>query len=206
MTTSNTFIVFLLCTAVCIFAGFDIQHDDGIVGKTRKNGSGCLCHNAQSSSQVSVWLTGPASIRPGSQALYTVHIAGGPAQTGGFNVAAGHGALASGNSDLQLMSGELTHTHPKPFQSDTVSWDFLYQAPASEGMDTIFAAGLSTNNNLTPDHADLWNFSPDFQVLVSSSAPQIVPSVVSFGLIALACLIAVIGTMTLRRDASTPSR
>src|ERR1051326_9275799 len=60
--------LFCCCSVLVYLAlvGFGIQHDDGIVGRTQKNGNGCTCHNLVSNSSVKVWLTGPANVIVGS--------------------------------------------------------------------------------------------------------------------------------------------
>ncbi len=177
------------------------QHDDGIVGMTRKNGTGCACHNLTATPGIQVRISGPAMMRAGSASLYTVTVAGGPAVTGGFNVATRLGSLLPNSGGVQLMSGELAHTAPKAFSGDSVQWTFSYVAPAATGSDTIYAVGQSTNGNLLPDNGDQWNFSNNFVVtVVPASAP--VPSLTEWGIVLLLLGFLVGGREVLRRLAA----
>ncbi len=140
----------------------------GYVGTTRKGGMtmGCVCHGDTASPVVSVIINGPDSIPAGQTVTFSVRISQGPAIVGGFNVA---NARDGGSDTLTLnritndtmvrkQEGELTHTHPKPFVNDSVSWQFTYKANNTIGYDTLFATGNSTNNNNSSD-SDKWNWS-----------------------------------------------
>ncbi|KXK54278.1 MAG: hemagluttinin repeat-containing protein [Chlorobi bacterium OLB5] len=141
----------------------------GYVGTTRKNqiNLGCICHDDTASSIVNVQILGPDSVPAGTTALYRIKMSGGPAITGGFNIANqrdnGNDTLTlsgvPGDTMIRKQEGELTHSHPKPFSSDTVSWIFRYSASSVTGYDTLFATGNSTNNNQSTDTVDLWNWS-----------------------------------------------
>ena len=182
--------LFCCCSVLVYLAlvGFGIQHDDGIVGRTQKNGNGCTCHNLVSNSSVKVWLTGPANVIVGSNASYTLYMTGGPAATGGFNVASLSGSLQSANSETKIIGDELTQTAPKPFSADTVRWTFSYHAPATPGIDTLYSVANSVNNNGVPDSGDQWNFGGKFSVYVVSSL-QAVPALSEWGIALLACLL-----------------
>jgi len=148
----------------------------GYVGTTKKNGGelGCVCHNDTASPNVSVQIIGPDSVPAGTTVFYRVKTSNGPAITGGFNVA----NARDGGSDTLTLTGvpgdtmvrkqdsELTHTHPKPFSGDTVSWIFRYTASSVTGYDTLFATSNSTNNDLAADTLDMWNWSPSKLVRV----------------------------------------
>jgi mono/diheme cytochrome c family protein len=45
----------------------------------------------------------------------------------------------------QVSGGEITHTAPKAFSTNTVSWDFRWTAPGTAGTTTLYGAGLSTD-------------------------------------------------------------
>lgn len=130
----------------------------GIVGRTFKNGGlGCDCHGNLTSS-VNVSILGADSVAAGQTKTIRIKIQGGAAVAGGFNVAAKFGTLSVGTfPGIQLISGELTHTSPKLFSADTVSWFFNYTAPSTPGYDTLYACGNSTNNN-GQNTGDTWNF------------------------------------------------
>ncbi len=176
-------LVLLMFLAVAMGYAVSPQHDDGIVGMTRKNGYGCLCHNLNATPSVHVWVSGPALVPAGSTNFYTLTMVGGPAVSGGFNVAAGSGALFATSSEEQLISGELTHTAPKLFSADTVRWSFSYRAPGAQGRDTIFAVAESVNGDGLPNNADEWNFADNFIVTVATANP--IPSLTEWGIVIL---------------------
>lgn len=141
----------------------------GYVGTTRKFQPplGCVCHHDAATASVNVQIIGPDSIPAGTTVFYRVKISGGPAIVGGFNLA----NYRDGGSDTLTLSavpndtmvrkqeGELTHTHPKLFSNDTVSWVIRYTASNVTGIDTLYATGNSTNNNNEADTLDQWNWS-----------------------------------------------
>ena len=163
------FSVFFLVCAI-VYGG--IQYSTGIVGITRLNGDGCVCHNPVSTQTVFVRIWGPNQVTPGSTNNYTVSLKGGPAVKGGFNVAARFGVLSTTDPGAQKIMTELTHNAPKVFGSaDSVYWTFKYTAPASPGTDTIYAAGNSVNGDGSPTDLDNWNFSPNFPIQISQVVP-----------------------------------
>ncbi len=176
MTGKTVFTILILWGAL---AGFDVYHSSGIVGTTRKNGHGCLCHGSLPADTVSVWIEGPRSVRAGSKTFYSLMMTGGPGVTGGFNLASNSGILIPLDTTEQAVSGELTHTAPKPFEGDTVRWGFFYVAPSATGYDTLFSAANSTNNNGIPT-GDKWNFGentaigvvPDTMTAVRDMVPS----------------------------------
>lgn len=157
--------LFLFITVLYAFSFF---FPTGYVGTTRKNNVnlGCICHGDTASSNVSVVISGPDSIPAGLTAIYTITMSNGPAVAGGFNVAnqrdGGSDTLTLNPILLDTMvrkqDGELTHTHPKMFTGNSVSWQFTYTASNVTGIDTLFASGNSTNNNGFSD-SDKWNWS-----------------------------------------------
>lgn len=147
----------------------------GYVGTTRKNGVnlGCVCHGDTASSVVSVTIIGPDSVAAGQTATFFVKTSHGPAVVGGFNVAnyrdGGSDTLTlspvAGDTTTRKQEGELTHTHPKAFNNDTVSWAFRYKASNVIGYDTLYATSNSTNNDTTSSN-DNWNWSPNKPVRI----------------------------------------
>lgn len=158
-----------------LFAGFiyneSVQYPHGIVGLTRLNGDGCVCHTLEFSNGVNVRITGPDSLVQGTTAEYTVIMTGGNAHSGGFNAAARTGLLTVSDTSARKIDTELTHTGPKVFTADTVKWRFLYTAPASPMTDTLYAVGLSADGNGFPSSGDLWNFSPNKPVRIIAVIP-----------------------------------
>ena len=132
----RTLIVWSIALSYALLSGFAVLHDTGIVGTTRKNGFGCICHSITPSGGVSVWIEGPTLVQKGTRARFTLAMSGGPAVAGGFNAASSKGSLSPFDGSAQLLSSsdglELTHTSPKAFVNDTVRWDFYYDAPNGE--------------------------------------------------------------------------
>ena len=179
----------VIMIAAGLFCGFEILHDDGIVGQTKKPllapvlaAKGCFCHGDSASPITRVWISGPESLAAGMHALYKINVAKDSSIAAGFDVAAFFGDLGVYDSlDTQLMrvdpnnpidSLELTHTDPKLASGhDTVSWTFRYSAPMTSGViDTIYACGNSVDLSLDPND-DYWNYAPNFLVhIVSSTA------------------------------------
>jgi len=157
--------------SVILYAEVDFQ--TGIIGLTRLNGEGCLCHDVNNSDSVHVWIEGPDSLLVNSIGEYKLFMNGGPAVAGGFNIAAMYGELSSTDTLTQTILNtadsllELTHTMPNNFVNDTVSWDFLYMAPDSIGTDTLYSVANSVDLNGNPLN-DHWNFGENFPVTIYS--------------------------------------
>ncbi|MBI4549276.1 MAG: T9SS type A sorting domain-containing protein [Ignavibacteriae bacterium] len=162
-------VIYVLALCYFILIGFDILDPTGRVGATRKNGEGCICHGFLPVDSVDVWIAGPGRVLAGSQSGYTLFMTGGPAVAGGFNVAVWSGSISPVDSTTHLLPSvdglELTHTMPKPFQNDTVRWDFSYQAPSTQGTDTLYSVGNSVNGDGLPT-GDAFNFGVNFIVEV----------------------------------------
>lgn len=160
--------LFLPITALFIISMFAYSFfwfPTGYTGTTRKDqvNLGCVCHGDTASSVVNVQVIGPDSVPAGTTANFRVKISGGPAVKGGLNVASQFGRLdtVSGTGTwVDTTIWEITHTEPKFFSGDTVSWVFKYKAPANPIVDTLFASGNSVNGTGTSD-SDKWNWSPN---------------------------------------------
>jgi len=151
--------------SVIIYANIDELH--GIVGMTRLDGSvGCVCHGIDFNDSVFVWIEGPDSIFVNDTAYYKILMTGGPAISGGFNVAARIGQLDSLDFETRIIIGQLTHSIPKSFLNDTVYWSFKYTAPDSIVTDTIYSVANSVNGDSIPSSLDKWNFGNNFVVNV----------------------------------------
>jgi len=179
------FIIFSTAVLIC---GFNVLHDTGIVGQTKKplvaplfSVKGCFCHTPDTPSvQTRVWVAGPESLAAGRQALYSINVEKDSNVAAGFDVAAFLGDLGIYDSaETQLMridpsnpvdSLELTHSVPKlAGVHDTISWSFYYRAPLAVGsVDTIYASGNSVDLSLDPA-GDYWNYAPNFLVRITSS-------------------------------------
>ncbi len=151
--------------SVVLYANINYMH--GISGMTlRDGGTGCICHNDHPSDSVMVWIEGPDTVFINDTINYKLFMSGGPAITGGFNVASYIGLLDTTDSLTQLIFGELTHKKSKHFINDTLFWDFLYIAPDSIVSDTLYATANSTNNDSIPTSLDQWNHAENFAVNV----------------------------------------
>jgi hypothetical protein len=153
------------------FCGFGIYHSTGMVHTTKKPDSiyyGCFCHSETPSPFVQVIINGPDSLGVGQVGTYTLLVIKDTNIAAGFNVAAFLGDLTTGDSlEQQLLEGELTHTHPKFSNGDTISWVFHYQAPEFSLFDTLYAVGNSVDTSQDPK-GDNWNFSDNFVVRVGN--------------------------------------
>lgn len=148
----------------------------GIAGYSGKAGSAVTCMNSSchggkpSDLTPTVTLKGPQSLAAGETGNYTLTISGGPAVTGGLDVAVNGGTLkATNTTETQLFSGELTHKAPKAFTNGEVSFDFSLVAPTSSRTITMYASGNSTNNSDTFDGDHSAATTLDIQVTASST-------------------------------------
>ncbi|NOS86239.1 MAG: T9SS type A sorting domain-containing protein [Ignavibacteria bacterium] len=161
--------IFIPVTALFIITLFALSFNwfpFGYTGTTKKGGEGlgCVCHGLQvNTPSVSVNIIGPDSVAAGQTVNFRVSVSHGPAITGGFDLASYLDTNSlypvAGDTMVKRQDWELTHTHPKPFSNDTVSWIINYTAPNAPGMDTLYATGNSTNNNNEADTSDQWNWS-----------------------------------------------
>jgi hypothetical protein len=175
----------LVIAGIVGFYGFKVLYHEGIVGQTKKplrapvfSVKGCFCHGDSASPRARVWISGPDTVRAGTQALFSVNVAKDTNVAAGFNVAAFLGHLGvRDTAGTQLMrvdpnnpidSLELTHTDSKSGNGrDTISWQFWYRAPSIIGLtDTIYAVGNSIDTSRDPD-GDRWNYAPNFLVRIT---------------------------------------
>lgn len=156
----------LLALAFLSFIGFaNIDYLHGIVGMTlRDGGIGCICHNFTPDDSVTVWIDGPDSVYKNGSQQYKIFMTGGAAVAGGFNIASNIGTLDSVDTLTHVLFGELTHAFPNQFMNDTVSWNFLYTAPDTIAIDTIYSVGNSVNWDSIPSDFDQWNFGENFAI------------------------------------------
>lgn len=156
----------ILLTAV--WTGHVLAHSSGMIGKAQ-NAEGCNCHSTtpNANGPVTVLIDGPTTVAPNAVANYTVTVYGGPADSvgGGFNLEADGGTLIAGANN-QLDTGELTHV-----DRNSRSWDFSWQAPATEGTVNFYAIAQSVNGS--SQNGDSWNWfggavSTPFAIAVST--------------------------------------
>lgn len=154
----------------------------GIGGHTRKNGTeGCICHMADSTSSVIVRITGPSEVAPNSINTYRITMRGGYQVAGGFDFNVKYGSVDTvpGEQTIRFYeipnpgdtTNDISHSAPKNFSGDSVSWLVKYIAPNTTTLvrDTLFATGNSVNLNGIPDDSDKWNFSPNLIIQVNPS-------------------------------------
>ena len=103
------------------------------------------CHS--DAGTVVLGIVGLETVPTDSSHTYVLTITGGPAVIGGLDVYAPDGGTLSVVDALtQLNSGEITHTEPKAFSGDSVSWEFDWTAPSTPGSYDISAQGVSAND------------------------------------------------------------
>jgi hypothetical protein len=166
---SRKSIVNIILLAVAAISITIYASSNGRTGTTLKNGSGCTCHGSASSS-VTVVITGPNTLVVNTQGTYTLTITGGPLVTGGCNIAASAGTLGIVTSDLKVSNTELTQSSPKAASSGSISFQFTYTAPATQGNQTLYADGLSADNT-GGTGGDAWNNAANFTVSVTAVTP-----------------------------------
>lgn len=164
-----TYLFIVLFFALIAYASTDFIH--GIVGLTKLNGDGCVCHSLDPEPSVSVSVVGPSQLIPNQVANYTIRVTGGPAVYAGFNVASRFGTVNPIDTSVRKIDTEITHNNPKLFVNDSVKWTFSYKAPAQPGNDTIYSASLSANADGMPSFADKWNFGNNFSVTILNDVP-----------------------------------
>ncbi len=158
-----------------IALALEVHYPDGMVGMTEKDGAlGCICHNFEKTDSVFVWIEGPDSLVVGGSAQYRLFLSGGPAVKGGLNIASLLGKLFPVDSltkRVEYVQGDtqLTHTQPLSFSGDTIFWTFVYEAPDSVTVDTIYSVANSVNGDGIPTDADQWNFGRKFSIVVYDS-------------------------------------
>lgn len=125
----------------------------GFSGNPETNsGATCsTCHGGGIAPTVTI--SGPPSLPAGGTGIYQLIISGGQENKGGLDVSATAGFLGviEEDTDVQLVSGEVTHTAAKPVNGDNeVVFRFTYTAPFTSGMSaTLYGAGNSVNGDLS---------------------------------------------------------
>ncbi|MFZ2656785.1 MAG: PKD domain-containing protein, partial [Victivallales bacterium] len=110
---------------------------------TRSGATCSSCHSGGPATTVT--LSGPTSVAPNSTNAYTVTVTSAGQTGGGFDVSTTAGTLAAGTGS-KLSAAEVIQSNSKNMTGGAVSWQFNWTAPAS-GTATLYASGLSTNNN-----------------------------------------------------------
>jgi hypothetical protein len=160
----------VLVTAITLWAALLFAYPDGVTGVSRAS-DGCSCHNSSpnASGPVTVAITGPATVLPGSTTSYTISVSGSPTgSTGGINLTADNGTLVAG-SGTDVVGGEVVS-----IDDARRSWTFSWHAPATEGTYKFYAVGEATNGS--GRGGDSWNWyggavSTPFNIVVGTNTP-----------------------------------
>jgi hypothetical protein len=167
MKTGKIFIG-LFVTLVILSVSINLLADiDGRTNRTRKTStSGCgSCHGASGTAGVSVTITGPDTVVAGQTAQYSLVINRAGKTGAGLDVATRRGSLGAVTSGTRLQSGEITHNDNLLMSNGAVTVLFSYTAPASIGLDTIWAVGVATNTSGSSS-GDEWNWSANRSLYV----------------------------------------
>jgi hypothetical protein len=156
--TKVLFVLSFLCLTT-----FAMGYPGGVSGYTLKTSTrGCYCHTSAVSSSVTLTINGPATLTTGQQANYSVVMTyTSTISKGGMNIAASGGTLANSDSRLKVLNGELTHPSAQT-GTTTLTWNFKYTAPSTEGNQTLYATGCGVYSK--------WNNAANFTVNVSNAA------------------------------------
>ncbi|MGB9697213.1 MAG: choice-of-anchor V domain-containing protein [Ignavibacteria bacterium] len=133
-----------------------------MTGRTLKHTTnGCsTCHTFGSG--VTGTFAGPDTVITGQTVQFSLTITrvSGSGKLG-CDIAAQNGTLglATGNTYLKLLNGELTHQNA--INLTTVTLTFNYTAPAVAGRDTLYATVVA-------GHAGNWNWAPNKKIVIKS--------------------------------------
>jgi hypothetical protein len=167
MKTGKIFIG-LFVTIVILSVSINLLADiDGRTNRTRKTStSGCgSCHGSSGTAGVSVTITGPDTVVAGQTAQYSLVINRAGKTGAGLDVATRRGSLGAVTSGTRLQSGEITHNDNLLMSNGAVTVQFSYTAPATIGLDTIWAVGIATNTSGSSS-GDEWNWSANRSLYV----------------------------------------
>ncbi len=124
---------------------------NGIAGYAGNLGAGCdTCHNG--GEVPTIRIEGPAEVAAGTEATFRFFVVTTSVSqpVGGLNIAASDGTLASvASQGSRIDSGEIVHTAPKVIQAGAATWDFRWTAPRAIGPQTLYASGLSADDDGT---------------------------------------------------------
>ncbi len=144
----------------------------GISGRTLKTSSdGCgSCHGPVTPGNLGIIITNLHNVTPGQSITCTVTVlTESRTKTGtGLNISVRSGSLSVVDPRLHLMNGELTQNTNIALVNGIAQLQFTYTAPAFGTVDTIFAAGVTTNRDSLASGDD-WNFAISSSVTVSPS-------------------------------------
>jgi hypothetical protein len=113
---------------------------------------GGFCHGGESG-DVTVSITGSATLTPSTTGTYTATITGTTQVGAGLDVATSDGSLTATAGGTGLNGGEVVHTQRN---NGTFAYNFDVTAPAALGTFDLSAAMLGYDNNGGPS-GDNWN-------------------------------------------------
>ncbi len=140
---------------------------DGRTGRTRKTStSGCgSCHGSTATTGVTVLLSGPDTLTAGQTGSFSITITRSGKLGAGIDIATRRGTLAAVTAGTRVSSGEIVHNDNLTMTSGTVTIQFNYTAPSTEGPDTLWATGLATNSSGSQS-GDEWNWAAEKRINV----------------------------------------
>ncbi|HPS65226.1 MAG TPA: T9SS type A sorting domain-containing protein [Ignavibacteria bacterium] len=152
---------FILAVLIVIAGYVQVNaYPGGISGRTLKTTTaGCSCHNFGTSTIAAI--SGPDTVQTGATVQYTITISGSNSGNIGIDIAAKTGilGLASGNTYLKVLNGELTQTAGISVSPVTIT--FNYTAPSTAGNDTLYATAAKGYNGK-------WNWAPNKGIIIKS--------------------------------------
>ncbi len=158
-----------------LFSGHVIGASNGMTGysgnpNTANGDFLCsLCHNSGITPTVTI--SGPNNASPDSTSSFSITVSGGQQLLGGLNISASSGTLLVQGADTSIkkIGLELTHSQPAPDIAGSIVWNFDWQAPATPGTYTLYAAGVSADDDksVAGDSAAIDSFT----ITVASSGP-----------------------------------
>lgn len=157
-------VLFLTSLSIYLYAS-----SSGFTGRTKKTSTaGCSCHNAASTADVIVTISGPDTVAVNQTKQYSLTVSKSSKTGAGLDIAAKLGTLSAVSSNIHLSNGELTQNSNITMTSGSVTVQFNYTAPSTVGTDTLYATGLATNSN-NSSSGDDWNWAPNKRIIVKSA-------------------------------------
>lgn len=143
-----------LALALLSFGGAAHAYSTGINNRAQVGCGGGGCHAGGDAPAVT--LDGPATLAPGANGTFTIHVAGGQQRGVGVDVSASGGRLAPVDADLKLLVDDLVHSGGALAQSEA-SRDILFRftAPDAPGSYDLFVAANSVNRDGNST-GDMW--------------------------------------------------
>lgn len=157
VTVFRYLVIFSFVSGVAIagsFAAFASSNGITNVSGAPSQGNCNGCHFGGAAAP-SVTISGPSTVAPSSTNTYTFQLdissAASNSVVGGLDVSAPLGTLSVLDAGTKLSNGEITHSAPKNYSANgalsSVSWQFKWTAPSSEGSYTIYGAGIGGDGN-----------------------------------------------------------